>query len=275
LKKIFGFSIENCYYWKRSFVIIRNKANGFTDMKQVADKNIIQRLQNEVLSMQRTHKISANQLPGIGLGEVESAFPDGVFPIGAVHEFVSDSPGDEASTTGFISGVLGKLMQNRGNCIWVSTRRRIFPPSMNIFGVEADRIIFIDCHSEKHALWAVEESLKCNAVSAVVGEIGGLTFSDSRRLQLAVEQSHVTGFVHRSNFSGGNTACAARWKITPIPSLVEAGMPGIGFPVWKVELLKVKNGKTGSWQIGWLSGGFRNIEIKTPAGSKVYTLKTG
>lgn len=55
----------------------------------------------------------------------------------------------------------------------------------------------MDAGKTKDSLWAIEEALKCNALIAVVGEITELTFNDSRRLQLAVEKSHVTGFIHR------------------------------------------------------------------------------
>jgi protein ImuA len=36
-------------------------------------------------------------------------------------------------------------------------------------------------------------------------------------------------------------------------------MPGVGFPRWNVELLKVRNGKPGSWQIEFAAGRFRHI----------------
>jgi protein ImuA len=36
-------------------------------------------------------------------------------------------------------------------------------------------------------------------------------------------------------------------------------MPGLGFARWNVELLKVRNGKPGSWQIEWGPTGFRTI----------------
>jgi hypothetical protein len=36
-------------------------------------------------------------------------------------------------------------------------------------------------------------------------------------------------------------------------------MPGVGFPGWNVELLKVRNGKPGSWQIEWAESRFQNI----------------
>jgi protein ImuA len=52
----------------------------------------------------------------------------------------------------------------------------------------------------------------------------------------------------------------ARWKITPLPSELEEDMPGVGFPRWSVELLKVRNGNPGSWKIEWSDKGFVPIE---------------
>jgi protein ImuA len=33
-------------------------------------------------------------------------------------------------------------------------------------------------------------------------------------------------------------------------------MPGVGFPKWNVELLKMRNGKPGSWEVEWNINGF-------------------
>jgi protein ImuA len=40
---------------------------------------------------------------------------------------------------------------------------------------------------------------------------------------------------------------------------LEDDMPGVGFPRWNVELLKVRNGKPGSWQIEWKAGKFLHL----------------
>jgi protein ImuA len=78
----------------------------------------------------------------------------------------------------------------------VSTTRTIFSPALKTFGIKPRRIIFVDLYQYKECLWAVEETLKCDALTAVVGELGELNFAESRRLQLAVERSNVTGFIH-------------------------------------------------------------------------------
>ncbi|WP_229249018.1 ImuA family protein [Dyadobacter sandarakinus] len=197
-----------------------------------------------------------------GLGPVESAFPNGIFPTGTVHEFISQEASDAAATSGFMAGLLGKMMQQGGACLWISMQRTLFPPALKMFGVEPDRIIFIDLTNEQDLLWCVEEALKCDALTAVVGELKEVSLTASRRLQLAVEQSRVTGLLHRYNPRRINTlACAARWRVTSIPSELEEGMPGVGFPRWNVELLKVRNGEPGSWQLEWAAGKFQILRM--------------
>jgi protein ImuA len=94
----------------------------------------------------------------------------------------------------------------------------------------------------------------------VIGEIPEISFTTSRRFQLAVEQSRVTGFVLRSNPRNLNTnACVSRWKIKPMPTYTEDDLPGPGFPRWQVELLKIRNGKPGIWQVEWSARGFRTV----------------
>lgn len=139
-------------------------------------------------------------------------------------------------------------------------RAEAFSPALKAFGVEPDRIIFIDLKREKDVLWAMEEALKCEGLAAVIAEIREVNFTQSRRLQLAVEQSKVTGFLLRTDSTGlKTTACVARWKITPLLSETAEALPGLGFPRWNVELLKVRNGNPGSWKIEWAAGTFKPI----------------
>ncbi len=240
---------------------------------QTAKQDIIQQLQKEVLSMQRLKKVSGSSL-STGLWEVEKAFPDQTFPVGAVHEFISNAKEDAAATNGFMSGLISKLMK-KGTAVWVSSKRTLFPPALKVFGIEPERIIFIDLWRQKDVLWAIEEALKCDAVSAVIGELNELSFTESRRLQLAVEQSRVTGFIHRYNPKSENiTACVSRWKIKPIASDIN-GIPGTGFPRWNVQLLKVRNGKPGAWQIEWSVGQFQHITRQVYSLSEVQKRKAG
>ena len=237
--------------------------------------DIILQLQKEILSLQGYGSISDKEQLYTGLGPIENAFPGNAFPTGAIHEFISPAPEAAAATNGFIAGLLSRFMQGLGCCLWISTKRTIFPPALKAFGIAPERIIFVDLAREKEALWAIEEALKCEAVAAVVGELSEVSFTASRRLQLAVEESRVTGFLHRYNPRTENTiASVSRWKITPIASMLGDGMPGVGFPRWNVQLLKVRNGKPGAWQIEWSADGFRHIPAFTPVVSILANRKT-
>lgn len=242
----------------------------------VKKNDIILQLQKEILSMQGGRAVSENEDITTGLGIMERSFAGKKFPTGVIHEFISHAKEDATATNGFVAGILGCLMQGEGTCLWVSTQRTLFPPALKFFGVDPDRVIFIDVVKERDALWAIEEALKCEAVATVVGEIKELDFTASRRLQLAVEQSRVTGFIHRYYPKGENTvACVTRWKVKPLSSQLEEGMPGIGLPSWQVELLKVRSGTPGSWQMEWSAGGFRILNNESSVTERLLTVKTG
>lgn len=230
-----------------------------------AKPDIIRQLKQEICSLEGYGSVSAGQEASAGLGVLERAFPGGVFPTSVIHEFVSSAAGEAAATNGFIAGLLGRLMQAHSACLWVSTGRTVFPPALSAFGISPERIIFVDLKRDTDALWAIEEALKCNALSVVVGELGDVSFAQSRRLQLAVEQSRVTGLLHRRRPGiPGTIAAVTRWKISPIASLPADGLPGIGAPRWSVQLQKVRNGQPGTWQIEWGAEGFRIIPAIKP-----------
>lgn len=244
------------------------------EMKRVADKSVIETLQKQILGLQCSRPVNEQQLK-LGLGLLESAFPLKVFPRAAIHEFISQTSQQAACTTGFMSVILAKLMQTNGVCVWISTkpRRAVFAPALKTFGLEPHRILFVDTHTPKQTLWALEEALKCEAVAAVVGELNELTFNESRRFQLAVEESRVTGLIHR--FRPKNTssvACVSRWNISSLASMIPQGLPGVGFPRWNVELQKVKNGTPAQWQIQWLPGkGLQYTEQTTLVNTELQT----
>ncbi|RYD56380.1 MAG: Error-prone repair protein ImuA [Sphingobacteriales bacterium] len=241
-----------------------------------AKNDIVERLQRDVLSLQGYKKVSGSDKPDMCLGAIENAFPQGIFPINAVHEFISNTAEENAATNGFISGLMSRVMQQDRTCLWISNKRTVFPPALKLFGLAPERIIFLDLTRQKDVLWAVEEALKCEALSAVIGELKDLSFTESRRLQLAVEQSGVTGLIHRYSPRSANTvACLTRWSIKPMITMPEDGMPGVGLPRWNVQLLKVRNGKPGRWMIEWTDNGFRHITLRMFSISQKHTVQTG
>jgi protein ImuA len=226
-----------------------------------AKANTITQLQREILPLQGLKKLRTDNDIQIGCRSIEKAFPNSTFPVGCIHEFLSASHYDKAATNGFVAALLSKLMLSKATAIWISRSRNIFPAALINFGIEPNQVVFIDLKKEADMLYAVEEALKCNRLAAVIGETNQISFKESRRLQLAAEQSRVTGFLIRHEAKILNTiACVSRWRITSLPSELDDNMPGVGFPRWNVELLKVRNGKPGNWKIEWSSNSFKEIK---------------
>lgn len=239
-------------------------------------EDTIARLQREILSLQGYRLAPLLDREYYGLGPIRHAFPNSCFPTGAIHECICNTAEDISSTSAFVTGILGQLMKDGAACLWISSSGIIFPHALKSFGLEPDRVVFVNCTKQKDIQWVMEEALKCEGLAAVVGETYDFSFTASRRLQLAVEQSRVTGFVIRKKPKILNTtASVARWKITSLPSIAQDEMPGIGFPRWNVQLLKVRNGKTGSWDVEWKDNRFRHVTRLTSIEHHEPKRKTG
>jgi len=239
-------------------------------------REIINQLQKDILHWQGFKAPLPGTTRFAGLEAIEAAFPNAVFPTGTIHEFLNEVPENAAACSGFISGLLGTLMQNGSVCLWISTSRTIFPAALKGFGIEPERVIFIDLKREKDVLWVTEEALKCEGLAAVVAEVRELSFAQSRRLQLAVENSKVTGFLLRKDLRKlTSTTCVARWQITHLPGEAIDGLPGVSFPRWQIELLRVRNGNPGSWQLEWADGNFVAIEAKKINTEMLHERKAG
>src|SRR5688572_26475471 len=203
--------------------------------------DIITQLKKDILALQGFRPLVHAQK--IELGTINHSFPNSTFPLGANHEFICNSNESLTASYGFIGGVLSTLLQtnsayakapadkakapadkakasaDKGAAIWISSSHLIFPPALLSFGIEPSRIIFIRLRNQKEILWTVEEALKCEGLTAVVGEIAAIDLTVSRRLQLASEQSRVTGFLLRHRPKQlTTTACVCRWQIHPVQS---------------------------------------------------------
>ncbi|MCG6188504.1 ImuA family protein [Maribellus maritimus] len=230
-------------------------------MKELAGKKeIIRQLREKIFTLEGFSTRADVRQSDFALGPVNNSFPGGTFPVGAIHEFVSPTEASFAAANGFISGLLSTLLKKGGSCIWISAGRKLFPPALKFFGIEPHHVIFIDARKEKEALWVTEQALKCSSFAAVVAELRNVSFAESRRLQLAVGESRVTGFLHRHHpFINNTLACVSRWQIRPAVSWLPEGIPGVGFPRWEVELMKIRNGRPGKWQFEWRDGVFRHL----------------
>ncbi|RZK47729.1 MAG: Error-prone repair protein ImuA [Pedobacter sp.] len=231
-------------------------------MQKIFRENIIEQLRQQINALEGHKQLPNNSSKKTGLNFLDAYFPNQVFPTGIIHEFLSEETENLACTTAFIGGLLAKINPKNSFYIWIGNQKKVFPAGLKIFGIEPHQIIFISLAKQKDILWATEEALKCKSVQGVISELESISFAQSQRLQLTIEKSKVTAYILRTNNNINSTTCAVRWQISPIKSYnTNADMPGIGFPNWKIDLLKIRNGNPKSFNVAWLNGQFINTEL--------------
>src|SRR5690349_5410744 len=134
---------------------------------QPSKADIISRLQKEILLMQG-FKPSSGEVQNTGLNLIRHAFPNATFPLASIHEFFCTSGEGVSASSGFISAIMSSLMKRSGYSVWISSSQTIFPPSLQSFGINAEKIIFLHIKKEKEKLWAMEEVLKSDSIATVV-----------------------------------------------------------------------------------------------------------
>jgi protein ImuA len=268
---------ENCFNLRSPLnerYINEIKQAGNLGENNMTDKQeIFQNLKKQILSLEGFKEplpTDENRL-----GRISEAFPNHVFPFSALHEFFYFNAEEATASSAFIASLLSSSNYKGGTIVWISTTQTIFPPALKWFGIPPHHVLFLQVRKEKDILWAIHEALKCSSLSAVVGELPEMSLTASRRFQLAIEDAGVGGFILRNKPKNVLTTSVSRWHIKPLHSKTEDDLPGIGHPCWSVNLLKVRNGKTGSWDIEWTSDGFRYIPSKLALIHKALQKQTG
>ena len=167
------------------------------------------------------------------------------------------------------AGFLLAQLETGKPVLWVQERMailesgRIHPP-----GLPSQNLIHVEARDARDALWAMEEGLRCAALSAVIGEVWGdpraLDFTATRRLAVASEQSGVAGFLIRLGGHANLSGARMRWRIGSAPSLLndlDAKAPGV--PAWDAELFRARGMPPGRWSIAHEAGVFH---LAAPAG---------
>jgi protein ImuA len=223
-------------------------------------QTIVQQLRQEILPL-GGFKAPVTSTPlELGLASIERAFPYGVFPTGVIHEFIAEDEEDLSATSGFLAALLGRMMERGGTAVWIGPKGTTVAEGLAYYGIDPDRFVFV-APSRKKALWVVEESLRCDRFVAVVAEITELDFTQSRRLQLVVEQSRVTGFLVRHGARAKTpVATIAQWRVTTLPTQSQGERPGRGFPRWQVDVLRIRNRLPVSCVVEWTGSCFVSIE---------------
>lgn len=194
-----------------------------------------------------------------GLPPVDAYLGTAAIPLGAVHE-IAGNGGDEeqgAAGAGFLALAL-KASAPTGWIAWVTQEDDLYAPGLAAFGLDLRRLILVSARRDAEVCWALEEALRSRSLAAVVAEVGVLSLTATRRLQLAAEQAGIPCFLLRrwrtqesaQQQRAQPIAAVTRWRITPQPQprvSDQATMPELGPARWRLDLWRCRNAAAASW----------------------------
>jgi protein ImuA len=217
-----------------------------------------------------------------GLPGIDAALPGGGLPLGALHEVAGYGADVQhgAAAALFAAGILARM---EGPVLWVLERRDLFAPGLAGAGLHPDRVVYAQV-GRRDALLVMEEGLRHRGLAGVAAEISGrITLSASRRLQLAAEATGVTALLLRRPGRGesdlaGAVAAVTRWRIGALPSappIPDApDVPGLGRVRWRLDLLRCRGGRTGSWIVEGCDASGR-LDMVAPLADRPETADAG
>ncbi len=212
-------------------------------------------LRRQLEALERAGRPGTAALP-FGVAAIDGALPGGGLALAALHEIAGAGPDEEdgAVSAAFLAGILARLPPRP--VLWCLAAGDLYGPGLAACGLPPERLILARAQGDCAVLWTMEEGLRSAALAAVIGEVEALPSAASRRLQLAAEASGVTAFVLRRWRNGERAArqrlapnaAVTRWRAAALPG-APTGEPGLGRPLWRLELWRCRGGVPASWVV--------------------------
>lgn len=146
----------------------------------------------------------------------------------------------------------------QGTVVWAGLHRDLAvlcPDGMADF-IDPARLLLVEGRTRQDILWAGEQALRHQGIASVILSLTrGPTLTESRRLQLAAEESGALGLVLISE-RAHSSAAETRWQCTSLAitdrSDGEAPAPSSAPWCWRWDCQKNRQGETGAWIVTWL-----------------------
>ncbi|MEW4564487.1 hypothetical protein AB1K70_18245 [Bremerella sp. JC770] len=151
---------------------------------------------------------------------------DALFPLrgirqGSLVEWIDQGPSSGAGSLSLLTSF--QVMPQQQSAVLIDTQHQTYPPALAAWGVDLSRLVMVRPATEHDALWACEETLRCQAAAIVWAQIDHLSTTAARRLRLAVEQSSGICFLVRPAKALRQPSWAeVRLQVSPLPGFDES-----------------------------------------------------
>ncbi len=192
----------------------------------------------------------------LGVGSLDLTLSGGL-PCAALHEIGSVAPVHLGAAAGFTLALATRAQERGKETLWIITdwsllqTGTLYGPGLHQFGLSVDRLLIARVARPVDALFAMEEALKCRALSTVVAEFAETpSLTATRRLSLAAREGSALGLLLRHNADAAPSATMTRWEVGSAPSQPDE-FGGLGRIAFSVMLARNRRGPCGAFTLTW------------------------
>jgi protein ImuA len=175
-------------------VIQKNSIDGNSDRDRLTT---VLELRSSLRNMQPGLRREVNEkaVVSTSISALDAMLPNRGLQRGTLSEWIAAEPGSGAVS---LAMRVARQAQQGGPLIIVDRQRQIYAPAISASKVSLAHTILIHPRSRADELWAIEQSLRCSGVGAVLCQVDHLKTQEFRRLQLAAESGTAVGLLLRS-----------------------------------------------------------------------------
>jgi protein ImuA len=234
-------------------------------MGQASPQPTLNRLRQELAGLDPSLMRLAERERLIGLTAPIDAALGGGLACGALHELAPAAPVHLGAASGFAVALAARAQGTRGEVLWITTDFGMgeggapYGPGLDLFGLASSRLLVLRISRPADMLWAMEEALRCRALSCVIAELTGdgaaADLTATRRLTLAAREGASArnsgfGLLLRHKATAMPSAAMTRWQIAGALSQPDR-YGGLGRARFDISLCKNRRGPSGRWIIEW------------------------
>ena len=162
-------------------------------------------------------KTSAGSRPlSSGCQAMDRHLPGGGYQGGTIVEYLRSQPACGANYLA-LSAARHAMNANQRFLVVVDLAQQFYPPAAVAMGIDLQRLVLVRPKSAADALWAIDQSLRCSAVAAVMAEVDQMDDRAARRVQLAAEQGGGLGLLVRGSSARSQPSWAeVQWIVRPL-----------------------------------------------------------
>ena len=192
----------------------------------------------------------------LGVGAVDAALGGGL--AGAtLHEVSAATPVHLGAVAGFALALAALAREPHRQTLWIATdfgnleTGALYGPGLDQYGLSTERLLVVHVARPVDALFAMEEALKCRALTTVIAEFPDTPdLTSTRRLSLAARDGGGIGLLLRHKTSSAPSVARTRWQVAAAPSVPDE-FGGLGLTAFTLVLTRNRRGPCGTWTLTW------------------------